>query len=124
MNTLARYKEQYQAVMFGPVSVSVVDNALSGSGVNDPVYRQWLIETGGGPIGPNWYDSPHELAASQEKLQREPWSLSGWVIGWDGAGNPIALQSDGSIKSEDHDFGGIYPIANSFSELLERNVGI
>jgi hypothetical protein len=124
MDVVARYKQEYQAVIAGPVAADVVDNALLESEVKDSIYRQWLIETGGGPIGSNWYDSPHELAASQKKLESESWSLSGWVIGWDGAGNPIAMQPDGSIRTEDHNGGGIHLIANSFAELLERGNGI
>jgi len=86
------------------------------------MYKTWLIETGGGPIGSDWYDGIEELEQSQKKLKEEPWNISGFVIGWDGAGNPLVLQESGEILTEDHNFNGVYKVASSFEQLLVKNV--
>jgi hypothetical protein len=46
-----------------------------------------------------------------------------FVIGWDGSGNPFGIQlGSGAILVEDHDYGGIHTLANSFSEFLKLNL--
>lgn len=122
MDLIERYKNEYRSVIRGPVAQEAVDSVLNFYGVKDKIYRQWLMETGGGPIGPDWYDGIDELSSSQDKLKNEPWSLSGFVIGWDGAGNPIVLDNSGTVLTEDHNFGGIHALARSFDELLAQNV--
>jgi hypothetical protein len=122
MDLIEQYKSEYHAVMRGATPAQDVDRLLAQYGVKEPLYRQWLIETGGGPIGPDWYDSLSELEEGQRKLAKEGWSIQGFVIGWNGAGNPVALQNDGTILVEDHNFGGIHVIANSFRELLASNI--
>lgn len=122
MNVIDQYKCRYASVMRGPVLPTVVDNILGRHNVKDQNYRQWLTETGGGPIGSDWYDGIEELEASQEKLKTESWSISGFVIGWDGAGNPIVLSASGEIQTEDHNFGGTHTLAPCFFELLKRNI--
>ena len=108
--------------MNGQVDASDVDLTLIKYKVVDPVYREWLIRTGGGPIGADWFDGVYDLEVSQSKLAQENWNITGFVIGWDGAGNPIVMTKDGSIKTEDHNFGGIHEIANSFTDLLTDRV--
>lgn len=122
MDVIERYKIEYASVIRGPVAPSTVDSILGPYGVKNKIYRRWLIETGGGPIGPDWYDGVDELNSSQDKLKSESWNLSGFVIGWDGAGNPIALDASGTIVTEDHNFGGIHTLARGFDELLAQNV--
>jgi hypothetical protein len=122
MNIIEVYKRQYKNVFNGPVSEKAVDQILTKSNVLDLTYRNWLIETGGGPIGSDWYDSLVELEESQKKNLKESWSVKGFVIGWDGAGNPIVLNDIGEIITEDHNFGGIHKIADSFTELLVNNL--
>jgi hypothetical protein len=43
------------------------------------------------------------------------------VISEDQAGNPIGMDSEGSIWIHDHDFGGISPLAKSFEEYIRTN---
>lgn len=121
MSIVSQYLDQYSAVVSGPAAPDVVDPILQRYGVNNSIYREWLISSGGGPIGPNWYDSPNELESSQKK-RNEGWTVPGFVIGWDGAGNPIALIEDGAIIVEDHNFGGIHEIAKSFEALLQSGI--
>jgi len=122
MNIIEKYKKQYEAVIDGPASEEAVDKLLAHYQVVNPLYRNWLIETGGGPIGSDWYDTLAELDESQTSLQNDLWTISGFVIGWDGAGNPLVLCEDGKIITEDHDFGGIHNVAFSFEALLVKHV--
>jgi hypothetical protein len=122
MDTLQRYLKAYEAVIRGPVDAKVVDAILARHGVSNGSYREWLLASGGGPIGPDWYDGVEELPQSQKKLKEEKWSVVGFVIGWDGAGNPIVLSAGGAILTEDHNFEGIHQLAESFDELLAANI--
>jgi len=122
MDIINSYKQQYQGAFNGAVSEEAVDEVLSQFSITNESYRNWLIQTGGGPIGSDWLDGVNELKQSQEKLKNEPWSISGFVIGWDGAGNPIALNNNDEIITEDHNFGGVHKMASSFNELLASHV--
>jgi hypothetical protein len=121
MIDIAKYKETYIGAYNEGASEEEVDLILRKYGVTDQDYKEWLIHINGGPIGSDWYDSINELTESQEKLKRE-WSILGFSIGWDGAGNPIVMQPDGTIVTEDHNFGGIHKIANNFKALLTNAV--
>ncbi len=125
IEVIDKYIAEYEAVISGATDQDQVDAILEKFGVNDPVYREWLILTGGGPIGPDWYDTLSELQESQDKFESEKdfWSISGFLIGWDGAGNPVALLTSGEVITEDHNFGGVHQLAPSFEALLEANVG-
>jgi len=122
MKLIANYKQQYNGTYKGAVSEQLVDEILNHYSVSNETYRTWLIETGGGPIGSDWYDGLDELEESQNKLKKEAWEITGFVIGWDGAGNPLVLQKNGGILTEDHNFSGIHKVASSFEELLVANV--
>ena len=122
MNIIENYKQQYQGSYNGAISEEAVDEVLSQFSVTNESYRNWLVQTGGGPIGSDWFDGINELKQSQEKLKNESWSISGFVIGWDGAGNPIVLSQNGEIFTEDHNFGGVHKVASSFGELLASHV--
>ena len=122
MDLIEKYKQQYQGAYNGSVSADSVDQILDQFGIVYESYRNWLIQTGGGPIGSNWFDGIEELILSQEKLKSESWSISGFVIGWDGAGNPIVLCKTGEIITEDHNFGGVHQVASSFDQLLASHL--
>ena len=122
MNIIENYKQQYQGAFSGEVSEEAVDEILNQFGIANESYRNWLIQTGGGPIGSEWFDGINELKLSQEKLKSESWLISGFVIGWDGAGNPIVLINSGEIITEDHNFGGVHKVASSFNEMLKNHV--
>lgn len=122
MNIIENYKRQYQGTFIGAVGKETVDKILRQFNITNEAYRNWLIQTGGGPIGSDWFDGINDLQQSQEKLKSEPWSISGFVIGWDGAGNPIVLSNNGEVLTEDHNFGGVHKVASSFNALLTRHV--
>lgn len=122
MNIIDKYKKLYFGAFNGSSDDDTVNSILNEYNIENTLYRSWLKETGGGPIGSDWYDGIDEITESQVKLAKEPWEISGFVIGWDGAGNPIVMQPNGEILTEDHNFGGIHKLAESFDALLAKNV--
>lgn len=85
-------------------------------------YRWYLAECGGGVIGSEWVDDVEELKKSHLKFTHEEWTMEDvFVIGWDGGGNPMAIdRSTGRVLVEDHQFGGIHVLANSFADFVLR----
>lgn len=89
-------------------------------------FRWYQSECGGGVIGHEWIDGINELGESHSKFSQESsdggWTLKNFfVIGWDGWGNPYGFDlTSGKIVSEDHDFGGIHVMGESFFDLLEK----
>ena len=95
-----------------------------------PVFRWFLLECGGGPVGPDWVDGIDKLSQTHRKFERERQSGRGWtltnvfVIGWDGAGNPFGIKEDsGAVVVEDHNFGGVHELAPSFADFLRARLG-
>jgi hypothetical protein len=92
-------------------------------------YRWFLPECGGGTVGSEWVNGIAELPDTHRKFRAESarengWSMRGvFVIGWDGSGNPFGIEtSTGKILVEDHDFGGVHEMAESFGAFLERDL--
>ena len=106
----------------GRVSEELVDAILDEYGIADKFYRDWLVQTGGGPIGADWFDGVDELKNSQTNLKAQEWTVKGFVVGWDGAGNPIVMKESGELVTEDHNFGGVHKVAKSFKELVANSV--
>lgn len=93
------------------------------------VYREFLIDVGGGTIGSERVDGIDELPATHRKFRRESALPNGWtmkdvfVIGWDGAGNPMVIdRATGRVLVEDHHFGGVHEISESFEQFLTRGL--
>lgn len=108
MSIIETYLAEYATIINGPQNSDKVNAILNNHSIQDGNYREWLIKSGGGPIGSEWFDSPDELEASQAKLEKESWSITGFVVGWDTCGNPICLMNDSSLQVEDHHFGGVH----------------
>ena len=117
---ISRYLDVFGCAAGQPQERGIVKEVLEKYGIDNAVYFEWLVASGGGPIGPDWYDSPQELAKSQEKLNNEWPDETGFVIGWDGVGNPILIQPSGQIYSPDHDFGQSMTMGESFEDLLKK----
>lgn len=88
-------------------------------------FRWFLAACGGGTIGSEWVDGINELRDSHHKFNAESSADGGWtmrgvfVIGWDGSGNPFGIHnSTGKLVVEDHDFGGVHEMADSFTAFL------
>jgi hypothetical protein len=48
-----------------------------------------------------------------------------FIIGWDGAGNPLAiLRVSGAVLVENHNFGGVHALAESFLDFLAAGLGV
>ncbi|AWI10377.1 hypothetical protein M2103_001376 [Ereboglobus sp. PH5-5] len=87
-------------------------------------YRWYLAECGGGVVRSETLDDIKELTKSHRKFEREAAMDGGWkkrdgfLIGWDGSGNPISMDTaTGQIMVEDHDFGGVHVLAASFADF-------
>ncbi|MFN9718967.1 MAG: SMI1/KNR4 family protein [Planctomycetota bacterium] len=88
---------------------------------------RWFPAVRRGTIGSEWVDGIDELVDTHRNFRSEFHIRNGWtmhgvfVIGWDGAGNPFAIETvTGEILVEDRNFGGIYEMSPSFAESLER----
>lgn len=109
---------------YPPASVEALAAFESQFGPIPPDYRWYLAACGGGVIGSEWIDSIKELPETHRRVregqQHGLYTLREFFpVGWDGGGNPYGfdLQS-GKIVTEDHNFGGIHVVAESFFDLL------
>lgn len=91
-------------------------------------YRWYLAECGGGGVHSERLDDIETLKKSHLKFRREVALANGWkkkdgfLIGWDGSGNPMSLDfSTGEIVVEDHHFGGMHVVATSFAEFCQKH---
>jgi hypothetical protein len=108
-----------------PATEAQLDLLEADLGVHVPAGVRWfLLHLGGGVVGSDWIDDVTQLRASHAKFGRErsAWGLPEcFVIGWDGSGNPIAVENGtGRLIVPDHDFGGVHELAPSFEEFLVR----
>lgn len=89
-------------------------------GLIPPDYRWYLATCGGGVVGSEWVDDIRKLKATHKKFREEEWTMKEvFPIGWDGGGNPMAIErSSGRLLVEDHDFGGIHELATSFAVFV------
>ena len=77
-------------------------------------------------IGSEWIDGIRELPKSHRRFiegrDRGFYTLKNFfLIGWDGGGNPYCIEtSSGKVVTEDHDFGGVHTVADSFFDLLDK----
>ena len=92
--------------------------------------RTFLQQFGGGAVGSEWLDGIDELSRSHAKFAAEAgaagWSLQdSFVVGWSGAGDPIAVQlSSGAVVTEDHNSGGIRILAPSFGAFVRSQLEV
>jgi hypothetical protein len=94
-------------------------------GAIPPDFRWFLLTCGGGPVGSEWVNDISELPRSHETFRHQCAEPDGWtmrdvfIIGWDGAGNPFGIHGPtGELRVEDHNFGGIHCMAESFAQFL------
>jgi hypothetical protein len=86
--------------------------------------RWFPSELGGGAVGSEWIDDASKLRETQVRFRAEQWSLTAcFVIGWDGAGNPIAIdRQSGKVLTEDHDVGRVHELSPWFEAFLCRGL--
>lgn len=122
---MAAWRELPGEVRHAPATRAQVAAFVKEFGPIPPDFKWFLENCGGGPVGSEWVDDIEELAETHRKFTKESAIPSGWtmkdvfIIGWDGGGNPFGIQSvTGKILVEDHDFGGIHEVAQSFAAML------
>lgn len=115
-----------ESVRSTPASAAQIAGLEADLGRIPPDYRWFLSELGGGPVGADWIDDAISVRQSHAKFEaeRESWSLGNcFIIGWDGAGNPIAIDNaTGAVVSPDHNFGGVHQLGESLEALLRARV--
>jgi hypothetical protein len=128
--TAARLIEAWRAlpadVRCPPATATELNRLEEELGPLPTEFRWFLSELGGGPVGSEWIDDASKLRETHAKFEAERyhWSLTNcFVIGWDGAGNPIAIDTQsGRVLTEDHNYGGVHELSPSFEEFLSRNL--
>ena len=117
------------AVRSAPATEEQLRQFESSFGAIPEDFRWFLSTCGGGPVGSEWVDDIERLVESHRKFQCEwgppcGWTMKGvFIIGWDGGGNPFGIEvSTGKVLVEDHDFGGIHQIAESFAAFLVQGL--
>ena len=108
----------------GPATATDVEALEAEAGPVPEEFKWFLLHCGGGVVGREHIDGIDESLESQRKYRREVgpegWSMRDvFIIGWDGGGNPIAIdRRTGQIKVEDHTFGGVHVEAESLEKYL------
>lgn len=128
--TAARLIEAWRAlpadVRARPATAAEIDQLEVELGPVPADLRWFLSKLGGGPVGSEWSDDASNLRETHAKFEaeRDRWSLRNcFVIGWDGAGNPMAIdRSSGKVVMEDHNFGGVHELCPSFEVFLCRGL--
>lgn len=122
------WRDRPDEIRFKPASEDQLRRFEALFGVIPADFRWFLAECGGGVVGSEWVDGIDELAESHRKFQEEcvpgGWTMKDvFVIGWDGWGNPFGIQSGtGRILFEDHNFGGVHELAESFAAFLVKGL--
>ncbi|MFG6460745.1 SMI1/KNR4 family protein [Roseateles sp. DXS20W] len=125
---LQAWKQLPESIRYQPATQPQIDAFESQHGPIPPTYREFLLQFGGGAVGSEWLDGVDQLANTHAKFRRER-SLHAWrlddafVIGWDGAGNPLAISREGAVVVEDHNFGGVHRLASSLMAYVARGLG-
>lgn len=128
VDAVAAWQALPESVRCPPASLQQIESFEEQHGPIPPGFRAFLLECGGGVVGTEWVDGIEQLGPTQAKFEHEcgvpgGWSMRGvFVIGWDGAGNPIALDQSGAVIVEDHTFGGVHVLASSFQEFFVRGM--
>lgn len=126
----AAHRALPEEVRSAPATQEELSAFESNFGPIPPAYRWYPEQCGGGVAGAEWLDNVHQLAVSHRKFRDESggrgWRMRGvFIVGWDGAGNPLGIDtSTGEVRVEDHDFGGIHVIAPSFAEFLAQAMNV
>jgi hypothetical protein len=123
----AKWESLPNEVRYARASTSQVEAFEQAHGPIPSEYRSFLLEFGGGVAGSEWVDGIEQLPNTHRKFRSEA-GLGGWtmrdvfVIGWDGAGNPLAIDASGAVVVEDHKFGGVRQVAPSFHAFVAEGL--
>ena len=88
-------------------------------------FRWFLAVCGGGPVGSEWVDDIAALPSSHDKFRSQSALPGGYImrdvfiVGWDGYAHPFGIHTPtGELRVEDHHFGGVHVMAESFAHFL------
>jgi hypothetical protein len=122
---VAAHEKLPPACRYPPATESELSAFEARFGPIPSAFRWYLMACGGGVVGREWVDGIAQLSETHSKFVAESRLPGGWamanafLIGWDGAGNPVGIDlSTGTVLVEDHNFGGIHVVAPSFEALL------
>ena len=124
---LLAWKQLPESVRYPPATQAQIDAFESEHGPIPLTYCEFLLQFGGGVVSGVWLYGVNQLAATHAKFRGERgphgWRLEdAFVIGWDGAGNPLAINRAGAVVVEDHDFGGVHQLAPSFMAYVAQGL--
>lgn len=124
---LLAWKQLPESIRYQPATLPQIDEFESEYGPIPPTYREFLLQFGGGAVGGEWLDGVDQLSTTHAKFRREHgprgWQLEdAFVIGWDGAGNPLAIDRTGAVVVEDHNFGGVHQLASSLMAYMAKGL--
>jgi len=125
---LLAWRQLPESVRYQPATQRQIDAFECEHGPIPPTYREFLLQFGGGVVGGEWLDGVNQLASTHAKFRGERgphgWQLDdAFVIGWDGAGNPLAINRSGAVVVEDHNFGGVLQLASSLMAYVAEGLG-
>jgi len=86
-------------------------------------FKWFLLNCGGGTVGPEWVEGIDELFCIHQKYHEECNIPNGYsypnffIIGWDGSGSPILIDNEGKVVAE-HPGEPLATLANSFAEWV------
>lgn len=93
-------------------------------------FRWFLANCGGGVCGSERIDGIAELPETHHKFRTESqpggWTMrDAFIIGWDACGNPFGIEREtGRVLVEDHNFGGVQSISESFQNFLVHSLRV
>ena len=124
---LLAWQQLPEAVRYLPATQGQIDAFESQHGPIPQAYREFLMQFGGGAVGGEWLDGVGQLVSTHAKFRRERgshgWQLEdAFLIGWDGAGNPLAINGAGAVVVEDHNFGGVHQLAPSLMAYVAEGL--
>lgn len=124
---LAEWQSLPREVRCAPATHPQLEAFESAHGAIPAQYRSFLMQFGGGPVGHEWIDGIDQLTATQEKFRAGRraghWKMASvFVVGWDGAGNPIGIDSHGAVIVE-LPGEGVQRLAGSFAEYVAKGFG-
>src|SRR6476660_421498 len=130
---LAEWGEVPEEERFPPVTEEQLREVEASFGPIPTVFRRYLSVCGGGLVGGGCerIDGIEQLSEThrtfRQQVEQGFWRLMSdvFVIGWDGCGNPYGIhRGTGQVLVEDHTFGGIHEMAESFEGFLRKNLRI
>jgi hypothetical protein len=124
LTILDRWQKREAGISYRPASEMELFDFESIHGPIPEDFRWFLQYCGSGVIGSEWIDGIDDLYSSHTKFHVECQHPQGWktremfIIGWDGSGNPIGIMPNGTVVTEDHNFGGLHTLSPTLEAFI------